>query len=63
METLSLRFTFMHTRTMSRTQREYGSVSTASDLSTIDRVKKEMGKMRLAEAVRGGDFQPDHYEG
>ena len=61
METLSLRLAFMHTRTMSRVQREYGSVLQESNPSAIDRVKKEMDDLRMAESAQGGgDFQPDH---
>jgi hypothetical protein len=60
METLLLRFAFMHTRTMSRVQREYGSILQESNLSAIDRIKKELDELRMAESVQGGDFQPDH---
>jgi hypothetical protein len=59
METLSLRFAFMHTRTMSRVQREYGSILQESNPSAIDRVKKEMDELRMVQGEHGGDFQPD----
>ena len=60
METLSLRLAFMHTRTMSRVQREYGSTSDESNPLAIDRVKKEMDELRMAEPAQGGNFLPDH---
>jgi hypothetical protein len=60
METLSLRLAFMHTRTMSRVQRECGSILHESNPSAIDRVKKEMDELRMAESAQEGDFQPDH---
>ena len=62
METLSLRLA-MHARTMSRVQREYGSILLESNPSAIDRVKKEMDELRIAESAPGGDFQPDHRKG
>jgi len=60
METLSLRLAFMHTRTTSRVRREYGPILQESNLSAIDRVKKEMDELRMPESAQGGDFQPDH---
>ena len=63
MEIVSLRLAFMHTRTMSRVQREYGSILPESNLSAIDRVKKEMDELCMVEAEQGGDFQPDHRSG
>ena len=60
METLSLRLAFMHTRTMSRAQREYGAILQETNPSAIDRVKKEMEELRMAESAQGGDFQPNH---
>jgi hypothetical protein len=63
METLSLRLAFMHTRTRSRVQREYGPILHESNPSAIDRVKKEMDELRIAESAPGGDFQPDHRKG
>jgi hypothetical protein len=62
METLSLRLA-MHARTMSRVQREYGSILLESNPSAIDRVKKEMDELRIAESAPGEDFQPDHRKG
>jgi hypothetical protein len=59
METLSLRLAFMHTRTTSRVQREFGPVLEETNPSAIDRVKKEMDELRVAETAQGGDFQPD----
>jgi hypothetical protein len=61
METLSLRLAFMHTRTMSRVQREYGPILHESNPLAIDRVQKQMDALRMAESVQGGDFQPDHH--
>jgi len=60
METLSLRLAFMHTRTMSRVQREYGTILQEPNPSAIERLKKEMDELRMAESAHGGDFQPDH---
>jgi hypothetical protein len=60
METLSLRLAFMHTRTMSRAQREYGPILQETNPSAIDRVKKEMDELRVTEIAQGGNFQPDH---
>jgi hypothetical protein len=59
MEILSLRLAFMHTRTMSRVRREYGAILHESNPSAMDRVKKEMDELHMAESAQGGDFQPD----
>lgn len=56
METLSLRLAFMHTRTMSRVQREYGPILHESNPSAIDRVKKELDELRREESAQGGRF-------
>ncbi len=50
METLSLRLAFLHTRTMSRVQREYEPILHESNRSAIDRVKKEMDELRTVSA-------------
>jgi hypothetical protein len=63
METLSLRLAFMHTRKLSRVQREYGSILQEPNPSAIERVKKELDELRMAESAHGGDFQPDHHKG
>jgi hypothetical protein len=60
METLSLRLAFIHTRTMSRVQREYGPILHETNPSAIDRVKKEMDELSVSEAAHRRDFQPDH---
>ena len=62
METLSLRLVFMSTRTMSRVQREYGPILQESNPSAIDRVKKDMDELRMADSAQGADLQPDPRE-
>jgi hypothetical protein len=60
METISIRLAFMHTSKTSRVQREYGPILQETNPSAIDRVKKEMDELRMAESAQGGEFQPDH---
>jgi hypothetical protein len=63
METLSLRLAFLHTRTISQIQREYGPVLQESNPSAIERIQKQLDELRMAEVAQGESFQPDHHKG